>query len=487
MTFNACPLLEAASLFKQGWSPEWFCSWLSLPDELWRVLSLRDYNTRVVVFGTALLGAAAGVIGSFALLRKRALLGDALSHAMLPGIAMAYLISVLLGQEGKSLPLLLLGATLSGLLGTCCVLGIRQWTKLKEDAALSIVLSVFFGAGVALLGIVQQTTRGHAAGLESFIFGKASALAVEDAWVIFGGGLCCVLLVILFFKEWKLLCFDETFAASSGWPVLGLDWLMMLLIVLISVIGLQAVGLVLMIALLVIPPAAARFWTDQLRTMVWLAGALGCVSSFGGAIVSALLPRLPSGAMIVLFAGAMFLLSFLLGTRRGILFQAWQSWRLQQRVQRQHLLRAMFELSELQAAGAASSVGQPAPVSRERLQGMRSWSKRQLATEINRAVTAGLVIPLSSDQLRLTAAGQQMASKLVHQHRLWELYLITHAEQAPSKVDRDADQMEHVLTPEMIARLERLLNASQQGGSVPSSPHPILPPPETERIGGEQA
>jgi manganese/zinc/iron transport system permease protein len=463
---------------------EWSISWLALPDDLWRVLSLRDYNTRVVVLGTALLGAAAGVIGSFALLRKRALLGDALSHAMLPGIALAYLAAVWLGAEGKSVPLLLFGATLSGLLGTCCVLGIRHWTRLKEDAALSIVLSVFFGAGVALLGIVQQTARGHAAGLESFVFGKASALAIEDAWVIMGGGLVCVLLVSLFFKEWKLLCFDETFAASNGWPVVGLDWLMMFLIVLISVVGLQAVGLVLMIALLVIPPAAARFWTDDLRTMVWLAGVLGCVSSFGGAIVSALLPRLPSGAMIVLFAGAIFLVSLLLGTRRGVFYQAWQSWSLQQRIQRQHLLRAMFELSELQEEHSGSSVGQPVPVDFERLQAMRSWSKRQLAAEVRRAISAGLVIPLSPSQLRLTAAGQQLAARLVHQHRLWELYLITHAELAPSKVDRDADRIEHVLTPEMIARLERLLNASQQGGSVPVSPHPILPPAAVEPAGG---
>lgn len=458
---------------------EWSLAWLGGIDELWRVLTLRDYNTRIVVLGTALLGAAAGVIGSFALLRKRALLGDALSHAMLPGIALAYLVSTALGQEGKSLPLLLLGATLSGLLGTGCVLGIRHWTRLKEDAALSIVLSVFFGAGVALLGLVQQTSRGHAAGLESFVFGKAAALAAQDAWVIFWGGLVCVLLVILFYKEWQLLCFDETFAASSGWPVVGLDWLMMLLIVLISVIGLQAVGLVLMIALLVIPPAAARFWTDQLGPMVWLAGGLGFLSSFGGAVLSALLPRLPSGPMIVLFAGSVFLLSLLFGTRRGILFQASESWNLQRRVQRQHLLRAIFELSELQAREPAGNSGS-ALVSTEQLLGMRSWTKGQLAAEIRRATAAGLVIPLSSSQLRLTAAGQQLAAKLVHQHRLWELYLITHAELAPSKVDRDADQIEHVLTPEMIARLERLLNASQQGGSVPSSPHPIFPPSEAE-------
>jgi len=453
---------------------EWL-GWLDAADEFWRVLTLRDYNTRIVVLGTGLLGAAAGVIGSFALLRKRALLGDALSHAMLPGIAVAYLIATLLGGEGKSLPLLLLGATISGLAGTLCVLGIRHWTRLKEDAALSIVLSVFFGLGIALLGLIQQTPRGHAAGLESFIFGKASALTAQDAWLIFWGGLGCVLLVALLFKEWTLLCFDETFATSSGWPVVGLDWLLMLLIVLISVIGLQAVGLVLMIALLVIPPAAARFWTDELGKLVWLAGVLGCFSSLCGAIVSALFPRLPSGATIVLCAGAVFGLSLLFGTRRGVIFRAWESWVLGKRIQRQHLLRAMFELSELAAPQASAPANSPA-IDFSRLMTMRSWSSATLQRELTRAAAAGLVVRLSAKQWRLTATGHQIAARLVHQHRLWELYLITHADVAPSRVDRDADQIEHILTPDMIARLERLLGESQQAGSVPSSPHPIVPP-----------
>ena len=468
---------------------EWL-GWLGAGDEIWRVLTLRDYNTRIVVIGTGLLGAAAGVIGSFALLRKRALLGDALSHAMLPGIAVAYLLATLWGGEGKSLPLLLLGATTSGLVGTFCVLGIRHWTRLKEDAALSIVLSVFFGLGVALLGLIQQTPRGHAAGLESFIFGKASALTAQDAWLIFWGGLGCVLLVALLFKEWTLLCFDETFATSSGWPVVGLDWLLMLLIVLISVIGLQAVGLVLMIALLVIPPAAARFWTEDLKSLVWLAGLLGCFSSLCGAVVSALFPRLPSGATIVLCAGAVFGLSLLFGTRRGVIFRAWESWMLGKRIQRQHLLRAMFELSESAEQQAAAAVNPsavtPAVVDFSRLMAMRSWSSAGLQRELARAVAAGLVVRLSAKQWRLTASGQQIAARLVHQHRLWELYLITHADVAPSRVDRDADQIEHILTPDMIARLERLLGESQRGGSVPSSPHPIVPPAE-ELSSGEAA
>jgi Mn-dependent DtxR family transcriptional regulator len=204
-------------------------------------------------------------------------------------------------------------------------------------------------------------------------------------------------------------------------------------------------------------------------------GLLGCFSSLSGAIVSALFPRLPSGATIVLCAGAVFGLSLLFGTRRGVIFRAWESWMLGRRIQRQHLLRAMFELGESRGQQAAAT---PAAVDFSQLMSMRSWSSASLQRELSSAAAAGLVVRLSAKQWRLTASGQQIAARLVHQHRLWELYLITHADVAPSRVDRDADQIEHILTPDMIARLERLLGESQRAGSVPSSPHPIVPPVE---------
>jgi manganese/zinc/iron transport system permease protein len=439
-----------------------------------RVLRLEDYNTRVVVGGTALLGVAAGVIGSFTLLRKRALMGDALSHAMLPGIGVAFMVSVAAGGTGKSLSLLLLGATLSGLLGLGIILLVRNLTRLKEDATLGIVLSVFFGAGVALLGVVQRMGEGHSAGLESFIYGKTASMIASDAARIAVAAALVLAVCTALFKEFKVLCFDADYASAQGWPTVWLDIVMMGLVVIVTVIGLQAVGLILIIALLIIPPAAARFWTERLRTMTILAALMGATACAIGAAASALLPNLPSGAMIVLVGAMLFLLSLLFGIRRGIIIRWFRRRELARKVRRQHLLRAAYELMEgdaivpdLETALAA----RPIPISA--LLAMRSWSPRELRREIRRAVRADLVVVDSNDRVFLTADGYALAARVVRNHRLWELYLITHADIAPSHVDRDADAIEHVLGAGMIHTLELLLAQGRVQAAVPASPHPI--------------
>ncbi|MCA9059316.1 MAG: metal ABC transporter permease, partial [Planctomycetaceae bacterium] len=277
---------------------------------------MKDHNTRVVVLGTVLLGAAAGVVGCFTLLRRRALMGDALSHATLPGVCLAFLLAPSLGQDPRSLSVLLCGATISGVGGIGCILFIRRLPRLREDAALCIVLSVFFGAGIVLLSVVQNSSQGNAAGLESFIYGKTASMRSSDAMLIGVAGTLTVVVIVLLLKELTLLCFDEGFAGARGFPVLLLDLILMSLVVAITIVGLQAVGLVLMIALLVIPSAAARFWTHDLQRTLLASGILGAASGLIGAVISAVLPRLPSGAMIVLVAGALFLISMLVGRER---------------------------------------------------------------------------------------------------------------------------------------------------------------------------
>lgn len=288
---------------------------------LLEALSLRDYNTRLVVACTFLLGAACGPMGAYLLLRRRSLMGDALAHATLPGVALAFILSVRLGGEGKSLPLLLGGAAVTGLLGCRAVQFIRDRTRIKDDAAMGIVLSVFFGAGVVLLGFIQSMPEGGAAGLESFIYGKTASMVRSDFLVLSGAALVVLLAPVLLFKELRLLCFNEEYAAVQGWPVKGLDSLLLGLLTLIVVAGLQAVGLVLIIAFLVIPAAAARFWTERLDRMLVLSAIVGGASGWLGAALSASAPRLPSGALIVLVAAAGFVFSLFFGSERGLLAQ----------------------------------------------------------------------------------------------------------------------------------------------------------------------
>lgn len=283
-----------------------------------RAFGLQDHNTRIVVLATTLLGLAAGGIGVFTLLRRRALMGDALSHAMLPGIGLAFLAAPSLGLPEKSLPVLIGGAVISGLVATAAILLIRRRTRLPEDAALGIVLSVFFGAGLVILSLVQQTSGGSAAGLESFIYGKTASITIRDAAWIAGAAVPTLILVGVLMKAWALVCFDEGYARTSGLSVGAIDIVMMAAVVLVIVAGLQAVGAILMIALLVIPAAAARFWTHRVGVMVVIAAALGGVSCLFGSLFSAAAEDLPSGATIVLVAAVIFGFSMVLGSQRGL-------------------------------------------------------------------------------------------------------------------------------------------------------------------------
>lgn len=466
---------------ESAWQPSRWPSW----DTWQRLLLLEDYNTRVVLFGVAMLGAAAGVVGGFTLLRRRALMGDALAHASLPGIALAYIFAVVIGGNEKSIPLLLVGATVSGLLGVGVIILVRRYTPLKEDTALGIVLSVFFGAGAALLGVIQNMGTGHAAGLETFIYGKTASMRVADAQLIAVSSVLVIVACAVLYKEFKLLCFDPDFAGARGLPVVLLDLLLMCLVVITTMVGLQAVGLILMVALLVIPAAAARFWTESLWVLSLIAAAIGTLGSVIGAGSSALLPRLPSGAMIVLVCSALFLISMLFGSRRGVVQRLIRRRRLNRRIARDHLLRGLYELSERAAAGGAESSNSiatrpvagregnsdPRPwIPIETLSRLRSWNVSRLRRIIRAAGQDGL-LRVRGGQIRLTQAGYVEAARLTRQHRLWELYLLEHADVAPARVDRDADAIEHVLDPEIVDELEQLLDQQPVSLAVPSNPH----------------
>lgn len=443
---------------------------LSLSDALWRIVWLSDYNTRVVLLGTVLLGLAAGMLGVYLLLRRRVLIGDAISHATLPGVAIAFLISVQFGLE-KSLLVLLLGAAVSGALGGVAVLFLRHAAKIREDAALGIVLSVFFGAGVVLLSIVQQTSGGNSAGLESFIYGKAAAMTSEDVWLCGAAAGVVLLVTTLLGKELRILCFDAELARSQGWPVMTLDALLIGLVVLVTIVGLQAVGLILIIALLVIPASSARFWTHDLRLMLPLSAALGAISCTLGTLLSATLDKLPSGAAIVLAACALFMISFTFGKQRGVLWRLTRMWELRREQDVQHLLRAMVEHLESRAtlpslSGELKS-SEPILLS-SLLQSLRwSWLKmRRLAVQLSRQ---NLVVFAGDGTLQLTPRGLLLAVEYVREHRLLERYLMERAAAHVAEADREADYLEHALLPEHLAELASALH--DQVLQLPPNPH----------------
>ncbi len=432
-------------------------------------LLLEHHNTRLVVLGVAFLGATAGLVGSFLLLRKQSLLGDALSHATLPGIGIAFAIMSTLGFSGKSLPGLLLGATITGLLGVLLVLAIRRTTRLKDDAAMGIILSVFFGLGVAILKMVERIPGQSAAGLDGFIYGKTASMVWSDFFLIAGILIVTTIVTISILKELTLLCFDSNFASAQGSPTLWLDIILMTLVTAVTVVGLQAVGLILIIAFLITPPTAARFWTNRLGWMLFLSATIGAISGWLGVSISALYSNLPAGAIIVITAAVLFLFSMVFGTARGVLPRYLRHLQLQRKVGRQHLLRSTYEiLEETQETKPLKNL----PIAMDLLRKHRYWAKGELSKLIRQARSEDHIERQPSGELRLSESGFGEASRITRNHRLWELYLIKYADIAPSHVDRDADMVEHLLGAEIVHQLEAELDLSKP---TIDSPHTITP------------
>ncbi|MDA0962951.1 MAG: metal ABC transporter permease, partial [Proteobacteria bacterium] len=255
---------------------------------LWEALTLQlGYNATLVTVGAALLGFAAGVTGTFLFLRKRALVSDAISHATLPGVGLAFLVMVALGGDGRNLAGLLAGSALSAWVGLLAVSYLTRRTRLAEDAAIGAVLSVFFGFGIVLLTVIQSLGAGRQAGLEDFLLGSTAGMLRADALLIAGGGALVLALVLALRRPLTLVTFDPDYAVARGLPVARLDLLMMGLVMAVTVIGLKVVGLILIVALLIIPPVAARFWSDRSDRVVLLSGVIGGVSAWVGAALSA--------------------------------------------------------------------------------------------------------------------------------------------------------------------------------------------------------
>jgi len=299
------------------------------------------YNAALVALGAALLGIAAGSGGTFLFLRKRALVSDAVAHATLPGVGIAFIVMVTLGGEGRSLLGLLLGSALSAGIGLLAVEWITSRTRLAEDTAIGAVLSVFFGFGVVLLTIIQTMSSGYQAGLEGFLLGSTAGMLFSDAVVIAIGGGLAVAFVFLLRRPMTLVSFDPEFAAASGIDVRRLDFAMMGLVMAVTVIGLKLVGLILVVALLIIPPVTARLWTERTERVIPAAGIIGGFSGYVGAALSASAPHLPTGPIIVLVGFALFVLSLLFAPARGVLAALIRRRQFQLRVHRRQGLLAL--------------------------------------------------------------------------------------------------------------------------------------------------
>jgi len=280
---------------------------------------LSELGTQTVLIGTASLGAAGGMVGVLLMLRRRALLGDVLAHATLPGIALAFLLYAAAGATGERSVWLLAGAAITGIAATFAVQWLSRVTRLGSDVSMAVVLSVFFGFGVMLIGIVQRIPEAGPAGLDAWIYGRAASMRVADLTLIVPISFTVIALVVLLRRDLLLAAFDETFAASVGRPAALIDGILLLLITGAVVAGLPAVGLILIVALFVIPPAAARYWTDRAGVLLAISAVIGAAGAATGTLVSSAMHGAPTGPVIVLVLCALYGISLVFGTSRGML------------------------------------------------------------------------------------------------------------------------------------------------------------------------
>ncbi|MEM6678614.1 MAG: metal ABC transporter permease [Pseudomonadota bacterium] len=386
------------------------------------------YNSALVTLGAALLGIAAGAGGTFMFLRKRALVSDAVAHATLPGIGLAFIAMVALGGDGRNLIGLLAGSALTATLGLLLVQRMTARTRLSEDAAIGAVLSVFFGAGIVLLTVIQNMSLGRQAGLEDFLLGATAGMLFQDAVVIAVGGALVAGLAWALRRPMTMVAFDEDYATSAGIDVPRIDLAMMALVMAVVVVGLKIVGLVLIVALLIIPPVTARFWTERADRVFLIAAALGGLSGWTGAALSASAPALPTGPIIVLVATVLFLASMLFAPARGLLASFIAHRRFQRRVHRRQGLLALAH-------------GEPV---HER------FTIRVLGAE-------GLIRP---DGVA-TEAGAAQAAKALRDERRWAVVRQLHQNTALTNRYDGLTPIEAVLTPDEIAEIDRRLGAPQ--------------------------
>jgi len=406
--------------------------------------SFADPNVRYVVLGNMLLAASAAMVGAFTLLQKKALVGDAVSHAVLPGICAAFLFA-----GTKNITLMLAGAFLTGWLGLVTIDYIVAKSKIKKDAAIGLVLSVFFGAGMVMMTYIQQSGNAAQSGLDHFIFGKAATLVGADLLTFSILSAVLLIAVTVFFKAFTLVAFDRDYAVALGYPVRKLDLLLTSLTVLAVVTGITAVGVVLMAAMLVTPAAAARFWTDNIRRMIGIAVAFGAFAGLAGAYISYAAPAMPTGPWMVVVSSIIAFFSFFFAPGKGIIPRAYIQRKNRRIMAEENTLKMFYHAGERNTSFSGLRTA-------DDLTATRVIDREVLTAALKRLVRRGL-LTTQTNGWRLTDAGYREAARVVRLHRLWELYLTRYMDIATDHVHEDAETIEHIITPELEQELEHQL------------------------------
>ncbi len=416
-------------------------------------------NIKYVVLGTILLSVTSAVVGCFTFLRKKALVGDVISHSVLPGICLSFIIS------GTKDPfLLIIGAFVTGWISMTLMDYLINNSKIKEDTATGLILSVFFGIGILLLTFIQHSGNAAQTGLDSFLFGKAASLIGKDLIAFSLVGLIVLIIIALFYKEFKLVGFNKDFAMTIGINVKAMEILLSTITVLAVVTGIQAVGVVLMAAMLITPAAAARFWTNRLGIMILISSAFAVFSGITGAFISFVQPSMPTGPWMVMVLSIIAIVSFFIAPGKGIISKIWRQNATKNRLLEENILKAFYALGENDGQSMKART-------EEELLKKRDFTYNQLKKGLQRLYFQRYITK-ENGNWKLKNQGYLKGKRIQRLHRMWELYLTEYLRIAPDHVHEDAESIEHIITPELETKLEAVLQYPDK------DPHESIIPPK---------
>lgn len=424
-----------------------------------------DAVLRGPTIGSMLMCLATAWVGVILFLRKQSLMGETLSHAAYPGVIFGVLcttsLSIYEGDDLSFAVVVMVGAFVSGLMGLYAIHWLERSLKIRNDAALCFVLSVFFGVGLTLASHIQLSHTALYRQVQAYLYGQAATMT-DFHIVVYGFlSITVISIILLFYKELQSIAFNRDFAVSLGISVKAIESLFFVLIVAAIVISMRSVGIILMAAMLIAPAVAARQYTDRLSRMFGLAGLFGILSGYVGNYLSVELTHIlskmypgerlmiPTGPMIVLVASALCFFSLLFAPKRGLLLRLLRIGYFRYRCLCENVLKTLWR-HENKGAATFSDIAKRHHV-----------SSLYLRFILKRLIWQGWVESLSKNTYQLTPDGRQWAARVVRLHRLWEVYLADHLGVGAERVHCNAEEMEHILTPELEKELTLILHDPQ--------------------------
>ncbi|MCH9625727.1 MAG: Manganese transport system membrane protein MntC [Chlamydiales bacterium] len=417
-----------------------------------------DPILRGPTIGSMLMCMAAALVGVLVFVRKRSLLGEALSHATYPGVGLAIVLAGIFKLEAFLGPLILSGAFISALLGFLAIEKMEKKLKVSADSALCVILALFFGVGVTIASFAQSSYANLYRQIQSYLYGQAATMTDVHIWIYGILALLVVGFIYLFYKEILAFSFDPHFAQTSGISKKFLNPALFLIVVLALVVGIRCVGVILMSAMLVAPATAARQFTNKLSKMFVLSALFGGASGFFGVYSSVVLSNtikgssmVPTGPMIVLTSGLLALYALFFAPKRGYLVRRLRIAKFRAVCIQENLLKTLWRLTD----GGKERICYP------EISKIQGYSQVYLRSLLFRLIWQKK-LQKTGKCYTLTQKGVQSGARIVRLHRLWEVYLVNSLGLNENLVHKNAEEMEHILSPDLEKRLTDLLDNPTQ-------------------------